>query len=115
MRAGGSRPNGGPSLPGGGRGRDKGCATPVLERGGLLYFALLLFRIHFATGPTSSTSPTSIYWPPPFCLQWTAIVFFPFFSALVASADKSNHSCERLNQLPRQARTPLMYISKSSS
>ncbi len=32
------------------------------------------------------TIPASMYWPPPVCLQWIAMVFAPFASALTASA-----------------------------
>ena len=39
---------------------------------------------HFPT--TNSTSPTSMYCPPPVCLQWTAMEFLPSFKALRPSA-----------------------------
>ena len=35
---------------------------------------------------TTSARPTSTYWPPPVCLQWTEITFLPGFSARRASS-----------------------------
>ena len=42
--------------------------------------------IRYFSPATTSTKPTSIYCPPPVWWQWTAIKFFPGFSAAIPAA-----------------------------
>ncbi len=45
-------------------------------------------RVHVHSQYFASTSPTSMYCPPPVCLQWTASVFWPRRSACRAASSR---------------------------